>query len=269
MLQAHINAVEGTLLATSQIPANSGHSLHKGTPRETFIRQFLNGHLSERAAVGTGEIIDASSGPGQQRNQHDIVVYRRDFPRLDFGGGITAYLAESVIATIEVKSTLDKEELRKATRAAANTKALQRQPMSGFFGGYQPPSILNYVVAYDGPASMATVHGWLPDLGVGYPSLSVNDEERIKTASTALDGVFVLGRGFLQFGNAPTGFLNAGTLTQHPNIKWAVGNVPQGTLLLLFLQLTAAVSGSASVVFNPLPYVARFAIPNEQLSYGD
>src|SRR6266516_2389057 len=91
MLRAHMDAVEGSLLATSQIPANAGHSLHKGTPREAFIRQFLQGHLSERVAIGTGEIIDAHSPPNppnnQQRHQFDIVVHKRDYPRLDIGGG--------------------------------------------------------------------------------------------------------------------------------------------------------------------------------------
>ncbi len=61
MLKTHINAVENTLLASSQIPASAGHSLHKGTPREAFIREFLQGHLSERVAIRTGEIINASS----------------------------------------------------------------------------------------------------------------------------------------------------------------------------------------------------------------
>ena len=45
MLLAHMSAVEEQLLATSKIPANSGHSLHKGTPREAFIREFLEAHL--------------------------------------------------------------------------------------------------------------------------------------------------------------------------------------------------------------------------------
>jgi hypothetical protein len=100
MLKAHVDAVEGVLLATSQIPANTGHALHKGTPRESFIRQFLEGHLSERVGIGTGEVIDAASSPDPpptaQRPQFDIVVYKRDYPKLDVGGGIYAFLAESV-----------------------------------------------------------------------------------------------------------------------------------------------------------------------------
>jgi len=52
MLKAHVDTFEELLLATSKIPANSGHPLHKGTPREAFIQEFLQGHLSERVAVG-------------------------------------------------------------------------------------------------------------------------------------------------------------------------------------------------------------------------
>src|SRR5438552_3739809 len=104
MLKSHLEAVERQILATSKIPANSGHTLHKGTPRESFVKEFLEGHLSERIAVGTGEIIDADSKPNEHRPQVDIVLYKRDYPRIHFGGGIHGFLVESVIATIEVKS---------------------------------------------------------------------------------------------------------------------------------------------------------------------
>lgn len=165
MLKAHLEAVEASLLATSRIPANAGHSLHKGTPREAFIKEFLEGHLSERVAVGTGEIIDCNSMPNPpstaQRHQYDIVLYKRDYPRLEIGGGIHAFLADSVVATVEVKSTLDSDELKKAIRAAHAAKQLTRNVVTSFTTGYQPPTILNYVVAYDGPAKMSTVHGWI------------------------------------------------------------------------------------------------------------
>src|SRR4051812_42057752 len=106
MLRAHLDAVEQHLLHISRIPANAGHTLHRGTPREAFIKEFLAAHLSARLAVGTGEIIDAQSLPRQPRNQFDIVIYNSDYPKIDLGGGINAFLSESVIATIEVKSLL-------------------------------------------------------------------------------------------------------------------------------------------------------------------
>lgn len=161
MLKSHMNAVEQHLLSISKIPANSGYSLHKGTPREAFIKEYLEGHLPSNVAIGTGEIIDANSKPGQRRNQYDIVVYKRSYPKLDFGGGISGFLVESVVATIEVKSNLTQPEFGNASLAAFNAKSLTPNTVSSFSTGYIPPAILNYVVAYDGPASMATVHGWV------------------------------------------------------------------------------------------------------------
>src|SRR3990172_1939426 len=114
MLKSHMDAVETSLIHISQIPANAGHTLHRGTPREAFIKEFLEGHLSANVAIGTGEIIDAASQPNAPRNQFDIVIYKKNYPKLDFGGGISGFLIESVIATVEVKSTLAQRDMEQA-----------------------------------------------------------------------------------------------------------------------------------------------------------
>jgi hypothetical protein len=263
--------VEEHLLTISKIPASSGHSLHKGTPREAFIKKFLQQHLSERVAIGTGEIIDANSKPGESRNQIDIVVYRRDYPRLDFEGGINAFLAESVVATIEVKSTLDEEGLRKCILAARNTKKLSRNIVTSFSAGYQPPSILSYLVAYDGPAQMKTIYDWNKRIsaaeGVSYPTLPPDDTTRCGIASPALDAVFVLGRGFMHYGNTPFGFLSAVQLRELPSAKWAVADLTKGNLLLLFLFLTSAISGISGSWLDPRPYISGFKIGG--VGWGD
>lgn len=151
MLKAHLDAVEESLLAISRVPANAGHTLHRGTPREAFIREFLVGHLSARLAVGTGEIIDAQSKPREARNQYDIIIYKANFPRIDLGGGVNAFLAEGVVATIEVKSLLTQSELDVAIQSASNAKKLTRNLVTSFTPGYVAPGILSYVIAYDGP----------------------------------------------------------------------------------------------------------------------
>lgn len=91
MLKSHMDAVENHLVSIAKIPANSGHTLHRGTPREAFIKEFLEGHLSANVAIGTGEIIDSTSLPRAQRNQYDIVIYKKNYPKLDFGGGINGF----------------------------------------------------------------------------------------------------------------------------------------------------------------------------------
>lgn len=70
MLKAHLSAIEKAILCQSAIQATAGHSLHKGSPREIFIKSFLQCH-NENVSFGTGEIIDSSSKPGEHRNQID------------------------------------------------------------------------------------------------------------------------------------------------------------------------------------------------------
>jgi hypothetical protein len=40
------------------------------------------------------------------RHQHDIIIYDNSYPGIYIGGGISAFLVESVVATIEIKSIL-------------------------------------------------------------------------------------------------------------------------------------------------------------------
>lgn len=265
MLKSHMDAHEATLLAISKVPSNSGHSLHKGTPREAFIREYLQGHLPDHVAIGTGEIIDASSKPGEKRNQYDIVVYRRNYPKLDFGGGVNGFLVESVIATIEVKSTLAKADIEQAIGAAINAKKLTPNTVSSFSTGYAPPKILNYVIAYDGPAKMETVYGWVAsihsDNGVKIDDLPADEEARLQTPSPSIDGIFVLGKGFVYFDNTPVGF-GQNTRSSMPQQKWITADQADGNLLLFFLYLLHATQGIEGKWLNSLPYLSTYQAIN-------
>ena len=268
MLKAHMDAKEDALVAISKIPANSGHSLHKGTPREAFIREFLVSHLPENVAIGTGEIIDANSRPGAQRNQFDIVIYKNNYPKLDFGGGISGFLIESVIATVEVKSTLTQIDLEQAIRAARNAKSLTPNVTSSFTSGYIPPKVLNYVVAYDGPEQMHTVYNWIPQihgtLGITTPDLPQDESKRMNVSSPSIDGVFVLKKGFLYFDNVPNGFANSKARGDFPKLKWVFTNTTSGNLLLLFIMLQSATANIEGKWLNPIPYLASFQVPDVQ-----
>lgn len=265
MLKTHMDAVEGQLLSTSQIPASSGHTLHKGTPREAFIKQYLESHLPSNVAVGTGEIIDASSRPNQRRNQYDIVIYRRSYPKLDFGGGVSGFLVESVIATIEVKSILTQAGFRDAADAARNAKSLVPNFVSSFRTGYIPPAILNYVVAYDGPASMATVYRWIaPEyqrLGISSNVLPLDPQSRIGTPADAIDATFVLGKGFLYLDNVPVGFVTDQARQAQPTLKWAFADVNRGSLLFLFTLIQGATANLEGRWLDAGPYLSTFAVP--------
>jgi hypothetical protein len=268
MLKSHMEAVEAQLLATSRIPANTGHSLHKGTPREAFIKQYLESHLPSNVAIGSGEIIDANSRPGQLRNQYDIVIYRRSYPKLDFGGGVSGFLVESVIATIEVKSGLTQDEFGKAAAAARNCKRLVPNTVSSFTTGHVPPGVLNYVVAYEGPASMRTVYGWIATeydkLKISGAPLATDANTRVNTPADALDAVFILGKGFLYFDNSPSGFIDDATRSANPLLKWVYSDTTAGSLLMLFTMLQGATANIEGKWLNPLPYLSTFRIAGIQ-----
>ncbi|MFT3710250.1 MAG: hypothetical protein QM817_21695 [Archangium sp.] len=265
-----MSAIEKQLAANSAIAANAGHSIHKGTPREAFIADFLESHLSNRVAIGTGEVIDAKSQAGAQRHQHDIVIYRPEYPRLSFGGGISAFLIESVVATIEVKSTLTRAELENATRAAGYLKNLTPSRGGGFSSGYIPPKVLTYIVAYDGPKQMSTVHSWIAPihsaLGIqSPPALPPTLDERVAIPSTSFDGVFVLGRGLLTYDNAPLSFISNAMRSQTPAGKWSVVEASDVALLTLFMTLTQAVAGVLSLALDPLPYLSNVRVSTPSL----
>ncbi len=255
-------AVEKAILATSQVPAGAGHSLHKGTPRESFIKQFLEDHLAETLAIGQGEIISSESKPGDPRNQFDIVLYKKHFPKLTFGGGISAFLVESVVASIEVKSTLTKEELRQAVKAARNAKALKRNVSRGFWTGNPPPAVLSFVIAYDGPAQLETVRKWLLEIhdeeGLMIPDLSVGKRDEI--ASASVDGVFLLGKGFVQFDNLAISFVSDEKRQANPAMRYYCGSTADGTLLVFFVFLTYATAGIVSEWARLEAYLAGFTL---------
>lgn len=267
----HINAHENNLLSISRIPANSGHSLHKGTPREAFIRIFLQNHLSELIGFGTGEIIDCNSLPQQPRNQIDIVLYKKNYPKIDFGGNVNGFFSESVVATIEVKSTLTEQDLINAFNSIRNTKRLQRNIVTSFQTGYQPPGIFSCIVAYDGPANLSTIHGWISRYiqsnSIQMPSMTPNQNSRLNVESPLADLIVVLGKGFVQFDNSPISYVTDIIRTQHPNSKWTVADSTNGNLLILFSHLTVALSGVSANWMDVAPYLRSAQIPN-RLSFS-
>ena len=82
------------------------HELEDDAARTAFIHAVLDRFLPEIYGVGTGQIMDSS---GQLSSRMDIIIYRRDFPRLDLPGSRDIYLYESVIATVEVVGKLIKK----------------------------------------------------------------------------------------------------------------------------------------------------------------
>ena len=264
ILHQHLNNCEESLIAQAKIPGISGHSLHKGTPREVFIKEFLAEHMPLDFAIGSGEIIDCCTESGGKRNQIDIVIFKRSFPRVHFGGEINAFMRESVIATIEVKSDLTYEELEKSIQSASNVKKMKDTAETSL----RP--IASYVVAYTGAAKMETVFGWIES---AYQKLNLCDpyfygtftaNERRKIPSASIDGIFLLGVGACIFENN-VGFMNPYFFQEFPDVCWSVVNCERGSLGLLFAGLLGFMQEGTERSINAYKYLESFVPEHVQL----
>jgi len=256
MLASHINAIEDVLLAQSRTAKNAGHPNLRGGPREWFIRDFLQGHLPSTLEVGQGEIIDCNSRPnpppGSYRPQVDVVLYRPDVPKISYSATDSAFLAEGVMATIESKSMLTEVELGNACKASIAHKSLSRQSFSGMTVGNLPTEIISYVVAYDGPANMQTVSGWL----VNYIRTNNANSDQL------VDLIIILGKGVLWR-------LKSFSALQIPNAtsnhNWAFIDQREKNLFTLFAHMLTWTSASSTPP-NTLGYAAKVQYQNVQLA---
>lgn len=228
MLLSHINAIERILVAQGAAAQNAGHPNLRGWPREWFIRDFLKNHLPSSLEIGHGEIIDQDSTPeppqGEYRPEVDIVIYRRDLPKISYSQDNIAFLSEGVLATIESKSVLTKVELSNACRASSVHKDLKRNIPLHALGDFPPDKIVSYVIAYDGPANISTVAGWLPQIA----------QETGITVDNMVEMIVILGKGVIWQKNK----ISVIPESQIPeDSQWVYFEQPEKNLFLLFTHM--------------------------------
>lgn len=124
------------------------HNTIIGDARESFIRNVLSQLLPENVHVGTGQIVDHL---GSSSRQIDVVLYRKDFPILRTLGQSNVYLVEGVVATMEVKSTLNKEKLWEALENGKSVRNLQLAILKESFHHY---ASLAFRISPDAPLSI-------------------------------------------------------------------------------------------------------------------
>jgi hypothetical protein len=260
MLTKHFENMEEVLLVRLKQSKSLGHPVDKGTVSEIFIKDFLRDHLGENIGIGSGEIIDANSKPNEKRHQHDVIIYRKDYPKLHFAHGIDTFIAESVVATIEVKSTLDKHGLRQAIQSAHQVKALKREFASMWTASISPPHIRSYVFAYQCSKPISKVVGaWFKnihqELHIAPPKMSESRDERLEIPSPALDGIVVLRKGFLHMNNIT--LMPKEHIDSNSNATFFTNDNSAYTLLILFLWLTDAIDKVAFSVWGYGSYLPK------------
>jgi hypothetical protein len=259
IVKSHMDGIEQSLAHDFELSRSLGHSTDKGNVRESFINRFLNDHVGHGIGIGTGELIDCESKVGDSRNQIDTILYRTDFPKIGYGAGlVNLFFIESVVSTLEIKSTLDEDELFNAVQAAQKLKALKHslhriiapRPALLTVGPAPqtetiwPKGALCYVIAYHSVTkNMSTIAGWLKKahekLQIEVPERNLADLSNV--TSPTVDGIFVLNQGFLHFDNLKLlGGLDDERKTS-PAKKWICSKRADGNLLLLFVLLTRAI----------------------------
>jgi hypothetical protein len=170
------------------------HPGTKGATREGDLRSFLEKQLPARFAIASGEAID---GQGSRTPQIDLMIY----DRLDIGPFFVTETdallpAEALLATIEVKSVLDKAALEQFAAAARALHSLRPYgkrfafPRSGGAHDDRKPRLQTSLFAFESD--------------IGADRWAIKEIERARDCARsarcrveAIDRLVVLGRGLI------------------------------------------------------------------------
>ena len=210
LFSSHFERVRRRLEAEGKAAQSFHHGLNRGLIREAFIREFLSENISEFWGVGTGEIFSQELRDREARNQVDVVIHNKRYPKLPLAAGIDLFFVETVSSFIEIKSHLTKDDVKQAAVATKRIKALanfepQRLNPTGMVKNPRPYA---FIFAYEGPAKIETVLRWMKDISAdgdyGLDRLrECNPENRGFFGHSFIDGIFVLGKGFVAVDSLP------------------------------------------------------------------
>lgn len=108
------------------ISSSFGHSGEQGASNERIFEKFLQDYLPGRYSVGRGKILARNDS---DTDQIDVIIYdrQRNSPLYTEEGFLAAGV-ESVYGVVEVKTTLNKDELRDANKKARSVLTKPRLP---------------------------------------------------------------------------------------------------------------------------------------------
>ena len=157
--------------------------LSRGLLREYFVEEVLRRHLPSRIQIArNAQIFDRFD---HQCQEQDLVLYRDDFPKIAIGLAAELLMADSVIATVQVKSKLTFREFTKDMEKVESVRRLSRRYSSnGTYDDYKD-RIKCYLVAYNGPR-LNTLDQWVTRYFQG-------NDELIK--SRCYDAAWIVNRG--------------------------------------------------------------------------
>ena len=98
------------------------HALSKGVAREKPVRDFFSKNLPKNFSIINGEVVDLFNNNSPQQ---DCIIYDNNKSVAFVSGDECILPAEAVLCSIEVKSKLTKEEIRKCLESVKKLKSMK------------------------------------------------------------------------------------------------------------------------------------------------
>lgn len=155
------------------IKNSNPHFAERGAEAEIILLDFLNKHLPKRFAGGSGLIVDYQNNISSQT---DVIIYdAENSPVYRKGERVLILPCDNVASVIEVKSSLDKQELKDASEKIASVKKLNKSPITNVdqpvtFSSLITTKTLGVVFAYESTTSLQTLAENLKEFNQSTPS---------------------------------------------------------------------------------------------------
>jgi hypothetical protein len=169
------------------------HALTKGEQRELPVQKFFRDHLPSRYKVTSGETIDSRDNHSPQL---DVMIYDGDRNFAIYSETASILPAEALIASVEVKSELTKQETAKSLRAAQKLYKLRpfgEAPTKRKEGGAPATFRCRYFHSLFAYNTDLAAENWLQE--EFSRTISIAAEERIDP--NLIDRIYVANRGLL------------------------------------------------------------------------
>jgi uncharacterized protein YnzC (UPF0291/DUF896 family) len=127
MLRKQFIGIAKTMKAQFEnITTGIPHSGERGASREEQVRKFLRERLPKRFSIGNGEVVATTQ---EISLQQDVIIYDAFYcPLLYSSETSQIFPSESVIAAMEVKSSLNNVELEDCIKKIESVKKLPKLP---------------------------------------------------------------------------------------------------------------------------------------------
>jgi len=153
------------------------------------------------------------------------------------------------------------------------------RPTTSEIADWEPP-LLYYVVAYGGYKTLAGIHKAILEIhdeehivvpapvawkGDAPDALGAYKKERITRKNPSIDGVILLGKGYVQFDNANAWFLPDATRKQFPATNWESVEQPGIGLLHIYMNLLRVADTHSLWLLDPAAYQAGVGVPGDKI----